>query len=224
MNELTELDAYKQLLEVTENILHELTPEEAIISKYHTLKKSILSKIRQPTSSSIPNYNPLLLGCYKSLARRILDCIAHFESEIEGEMSKAAFLQNSVRVIKEVEREARGLAEELGEGARGGRLAGREEANVFRGLVREVEGKVENMALMVEVHRKMHEIILEAADKEIKTSQKEAEYNKRLNEMEDVVERINNVKGFIDSYDITEKKARKFEIARKGLAKVLFEF
>lgn len=41
--------------------------------------------------------------------------------------------------------------------------------------------------------------------------------------MENVVDQINDVKKFIDSYEITRKKARKFELARKNLAKALFD-
>jgi len=41
--------------------------------------------------------------------------------------------------------------------------------------------------------------------------------------MEDVVDRISDVKRFIASYEITEKMAKKFDMARKNLAKVLFD-
>lgn len=41
--------------------------------------------------------------------------------------------------------------------------------------------------------------------------------------MENVVEQIADVEKFLETYDITQQKARKFELARKNLAKVLFE-
>lgn len=41
--------------------------------------------------------------------------------------------------------------------------------------------------------------------------------------MEDVVDTIHDVGKFIETYQMTEKKAHKFDMARKSLAKVLFE-
>ena len=41
--------------------------------------------------------------------------------------------------------------------------------------------------------------------------------------MENIIENIQNVDQFMEAYDITQKKARKFELARKNLAKVLFD-
>lgn len=56
----------------------------------------------------------------------------------------------------------------------------KEEGNAFRYLVKEFEGKIENMGLMIEVHRKMHEIIMEASDKEVQRVQREQEYSRRI--------------------------------------------
>lgn len=36
----------------------------------------------------------------------------------------------------------------------------KEELNGFKFIGKEFEGKIQNMGLMIEVHRKMHEIIL----------------------------------------------------------------
>lgn len=83
MAEMSEISAYKQLLEITENILNELSPEPEILSKYHLLKKSILSK----TPPSPPPSNPIshsFLNFYKNSCRVVLDCIACFEHEIES--------------------------------------------------------------------------------------------------------------------------------------------
>lgn len=41
--------------------------------------------------------------------------------------------------------------------------------------------------------------------------------------MESVVDQVNDVRKFIEAYDVTQRKARKFELARKNLAKVLFD-
>ena len=45
MEEYTEVEAYKHLLEITENIIVSLNTQQEIVSKYETLKKSILNKI-----------------------------------------------------------------------------------------------------------------------------------------------------------------------------------
>ena len=45
MGEISELEAYKQLLDLTENLVTSLAPGEELLRKYQTLKKSILSKI-----------------------------------------------------------------------------------------------------------------------------------------------------------------------------------
>lgn len=79
------------------------------------------------------------------------------------------------------------------------------------------------MALMIEVHSKMHEIILEASNKETLRTKREAEYTDRLNYMEDIVGNVKDVKKFIDQYGITKKKLDEYDRARKKLGKVLFD-
>lgn len=51
MEEYTEVEAYKHLLEITENIIQSLNTQKDIINKYEALKYSILSKITPPNNS-----------------------------------------------------------------------------------------------------------------------------------------------------------------------------
>ena len=45
MEQYTELNAYKHLLEVTENILYSLQPDSQILLKYESLKKAVFNKV-----------------------------------------------------------------------------------------------------------------------------------------------------------------------------------
>lgn len=76
MGELTEVEGYKQLLDVTENIIASLTTEEDIMNKYHKLKKSILAKITIPSNSQ--SYNSKIVSAYKEITQQILQGITHF--------------------------------------------------------------------------------------------------------------------------------------------------
>jgi hypothetical protein len=58
------------------------------------------------------------------------------------------------------------------------------------------------MGLMIEVHRKMHEIIVEASDKEAKRTKKEMEYGKKLSEMEDAIHQVSDAKSFLEQHSI----------------------
>ena len=96
------------------------------------------------------------------------------------------------------------------------------ELSAFKFTSKELESKLENMGLMIEVHHKMHEIIIEASDKETKRSKKEAQYSKRLEEMEEVMVRITDARSFLEQCGVIEDRRRKMEVAKKQLMKLLF--
>ena len=75
---------------------------------------------------------------------------------------------------------------------------------------------------MIEVHHKMHEIIIEASDKEAKRSKKEIQYSKKMEEMEDVMSRVVDAQAFLQECSVIEEKRKKMEMAKKHLMKILF--
>lgn len=98
MEEYTEVEAYKHLLSVTENIILSLSTQQEILKKYETLKKSILSKIITKDSS----HSTLLLDLYRDQIDSMLKCVTMFENEIEGEMSKSTFLSGVQPILAEL--------------------------------------------------------------------------------------------------------------------------
>lgn len=83
-------------------------------------------------------------------------------------MNKTNFLKRNTKLRKDVQREIKVLGEEvgmIGDLNKNVKLIVKEEVNALRYLGQQMEGKIENMSLMIEVHRKMHEIILEASEK-----------------------------------------------------------
>ena len=77
MEEYTEVEAYKHLLEITENIIQSLNTQKDIINKYEALKYSILSKITPSINSE--SYQNLFLNIYKEYTQIIFKAITHFE-------------------------------------------------------------------------------------------------------------------------------------------------
>lgn len=114
MAELSELEAYKQLLELTENLVTSLAPGEELLRKYQTLKKSILSKM-SPSSINTSNqaYSSKISIAYKEVIAQLLEGLGYFEAEIEGEMSRSSFLKNSKRVVENINKQSRLLNDDL---------------------------------------------------------------------------------------------------------------
>lgn len=111
----SELEAYKQLLEVTENILTSLTTEPEIMKKYSTLKKSIISKIvpasaNHESGSEIRNRQRYheedktflfkIIATYKLITDSFIGGLTLFEQEIEGEMNNKNFAKKCSKIKK----------------------------------------------------------------------------------------------------------------------------
>lgn len=161
-----------------------LSTQQDIIKKYETLKKSIFSKIIAKDNSC----QTILTDLYREQVDSMLKCITLFESEIEGDMSKNNFLSGVEPIIEDlnskVEKADKKLkaerSEKFDKKAESVKILLSNELSAFKYTSKELENKLENMGLMIEVHHKMHEIIIEASDKEAKRSKKEAQYNKKV--------------------------------------------
>ena len=103
MEEYSELEAYKHLLSVAENIINSLQTDPNIVDKYNKLKSALMNKITNDPSSIQLTHLRKLLTTYKYVSGSLLEVISEFENQIEGDMERSIFSKKVIGVVKEWE-------------------------------------------------------------------------------------------------------------------------
>ena len=75
MEEYTQIDAYKRLLEIAQSILNSIQTDPNILEKYHKLKAAMMSKITLDPSITQSAFNKKLLQSYKYVTGSFLEVI-----------------------------------------------------------------------------------------------------------------------------------------------------
>jgi hypothetical protein len=134
-----------------------------IIDKYYALKSALLAKINHDPSAQQLTHSRKLLSTYKYVTASLIELIAEFETQIESSMERSHYNRKVIGVVKEWElrlEDAKSAMEGLGPKIK---LIAKEETSALGYYCSELDGKLENLGLLIEVHKKMHQIIEQAA-------------------------------------------------------------
>lgn len=185
MEEYSEAEAYKRLLEIAESILSSTQTDANILQKYEKLKAALLAKVTGDPCAGQAGHLRRLLQCYKYVTSSAIEAVGEFEAQIEAGMQRAAYNKKVIGVVKEWELRLEELKAALAdEASQKQKLLMKEEVSALTYYCSELDGKLENLGLLIEVHAKMHEIISQASRNEIEKSSREEQLAATLRERE----------------------------------------
>jgi hypothetical protein len=100
MEEYSEAEAYKRLLEIAESILNSTQTDSNILEKYQKLKAAMLAKITVDPATWQLTYLRKILQSYKYVTSSLIEVIAEFESQIEEGRERQSYNKKVIGIVK----------------------------------------------------------------------------------------------------------------------------
>lgn len=134
-------------------------------------------------------------------------------------MERTNYSKKVIGIAKEWELRLDELREMTVEGKQ--RVLFKEELSALTYYCSELDSKFENMGLLIEVHRKMHEIICQAAQGETDKARREEQLAREVRSLEQEVGEVRNAKRFLQLHRMSQEQHAQLAACSSVLATLL---